>query len=428
MRIIKNGLKNLIGILLSKGSHAITLFILARILTNEDFGRLTSIINSVNSYANALSNSIIFALTKNESKERNLGNTLADGHFLLIISIISSVAYSFFILIYINYFGIENFLPAIVFFGYGVSLIIESYAVGKYSGQEKYGLLAKYNAFKGVVYLLSVFLVTWFFGFWGAIVSISMFWLIATITLVSILLKNDVVEEIKRIKTKPNIWVDVVPIFLSGLMVSAGFFIAQGEVYNASGGFLELSYFNSAFLIYNLVAIIGQQASFPIVNKFVYDKSKGTLTKAMVGGVLFAILLPLPLLIWSELTSYLLGEKYSNPYFYQLQTTLLLTASIVIFKQLVGRFVYVNSSAWFSVLSNAIWGAVFLYFFFKLGVSVNSYANAFLYSHLISGITSLIFIYFRLKESFRVIMISFLLLYSALAVVGHLSGAIQWIF
>lgn len=428
MRIIKNGLKNLIGILFSKGSHAIILFILARILTNEDFGRLTSIINSVNSYANALSNAIIFALTKNESKERNLGNTLADGYFLLIISIISSLAYSIFIIIYVIYFGIENLLPAIAFFGYGVSLVIESYAVGKYSGQEKYGLLAKYNAFKGVLYLMSVFIATHFFGFWGAIISISIFWIIATITLVIMLFRDYLVDEFKKKKTKPSIWVDVVPIFFSGLMVSAGFFIAQGEVYNESGSFLELSYFNSAFLIYNLIAIIGQQASFPIVNKFVHDKSTGTLNKAMVGGVLFSIFLPLPLLIWPELTSYLLGDKYSSQHFYQLQTTLLLTASIVIFKQLVGRFVYVNSSAWFSVLSNGIWGALFLYFFFKLGVGVNSYANAFLYSHLISGITSLIFIYFRLKESFRVIIIGFLLLYLVLAIVSYLSGATQWIF
>ncbi len=400
------------GSLMSRGLFSLASIVLARILTVSEFGEFGMIKSTIDNFLIFASLGIGLTTTKymSELKDNNKeeASSMLGASFSLVVLLSSAVALIIILfsgLISDNFLNNENLqIPLIIGGGTLIFISLNGTQMGALLGFQAYRKNSTANILQGL--FLFIGLVTG--GYLGGVKGALLGNLIA-IFLVSIALQKLVRDESKKQlisvsfkewKTSvKKIYKFAIPASLSTIIVAPTIWILNTMLVNQPNGYKELGLY-SAVIIFSTAIQMFNGAIGNVLLPIFLSKSEGKSPKKeffnYFGSWIISIMIAIPLILFPEVTSLILGKKFSTEHIVPILGMSIITTLIITNRAGVSRDLIVKNKMWLSVFSMGQWAItnlIIFYFIKDLG------AWGFAFSYMISYVINyLVFVPYFIKK------------------------------
>lgn len=398
----------------------ITSIIIARLLGKELFGQLGAIISTISMLGTFAGFGQSITITKYLAEYRSKDKKTAGK--ILALSIFTGYGSTFLITLLallISSFIAKTFLSSSELdkaIRIGCILLFCNSVIGIQAGiligLEKFKTLAIINIVSGVLSFIFECLGSFFLNIHGALfglgISSLITWILSIILTIKECKNNNLYLDIRCFHSEKKIlWTFSFPALLSNLLVVPINWIGNVLLLNSANGFSELGIFNAAnqwrTAIVFLPGVISQTILPILSNMFGEDNVTGFKKILATNFVLVfcsALLVSLPLAIFSKVIMGLYGESFKSSYL--VLVMICLTAILVSTSSVIGTAISSMGKMWMGFVINSLWALTFIFFsyiFAKNGALGLSKAYVLSYCvHLINSLICLIFLLQLLKK------------------------------
>lgn len=403
------------GAVISKGLLMLFNIVVARILSEQEYGAYSLINNTVQTFIVFAGAGIGVTLTRYAALYRRKNKKIAGtiiGTLLLINTIISFII-SIIVFIFsdkiavllnsdINITNLLRITSATIFFTSVVSIL-----QGLLQGFEEYKRNAIIQIVSNVFNLLIGTIVAKLFGIVGAVTALLILQIIMFVIMqlnLHIILKNNkiklkykIIEEVKEAIIKITIPSFLASIFVIPLMWFTNFF------FSSKIGLEEFAAFSVCVQWFNIINYIPQQFGQlkPIYTQLYDDNNfkelKKYLNKIIILTVSFSVLCTLLFILARTVILSSYGEFYTNfrlPFSIMMFTTILFAI-----QSQYGSVFQAIGKSWICFALNCIWAISYIILFFTLyNKGIIGYAYTYFVSYAIYAIISSIVFYITLKN------------------------------
>lgn len=400
------------GSLMSRGLFSLASIVLARILTVSEFGEFGMIKSTIDNFLIFASLGIGLTTTKyiSELKDDNKedASSMLGASLSLVVLLSSAVA-----LIIVLFSGpiSENFLnnenlqiPLMIGGGTLVFIALNGTQMGALLGFQAYRKNSTANILQGL--FLFVGLVTG--GYLGGVKGALLGNLIA-IFLVSIALQKLVRDESKKQSIRVSfkewkisvrkIYKFAIPASLSTIIVAPTIWILNTMLVNQPNGYKELGLYSAVIIFSTAIQMFNGAISNVLLPIFL-SKSEGKSPKKeffnYFGSWIISILIAIPFILLPEVTSLILGKKFSTQEIVPILGMSIITTLIITNRGGVSRDLIVQNKMWLSVFSMGQWAVTNLIIFYFLK---DRGAWGFAFSYMVSYVINyFIFVPYFIKK------------------------------
>lgn len=409
-KIISGIFWSFLGTAVSRGFILISLFLVARFLSVEDYGKVSILRSFITTFTLFSLGSFGITATKYLALYANNDQKTASEIFSLtrIIVFITSLVTLIFSIIFRKYLTEKIIGDASLQNEFVVSLIAIFFAAlnglqtGALAGLESFKSSSIINIVNGFLTLPILIFGAKFYGTMGVIVGLAivnfLIWVFSAYYLIVETKKHNIYITFKNLKKH---WDTVLhfslPSFLGSLMLSPVVLICNSiMINNLNDGYEQLAYYNAAFnysqLGLVLVGILGQ-VFYPYTMKFFEKNNKKFDFIDLINPYFVSIFISLPILFFPDVFASFYGAKYEN--FNNYLSITFIVFSLIMNSQTLGvaRYYAASNSMWIGFVGNLMWGIIAI-ILSKVLVNYGSYgrALAFTLSYIFNTINTLYFL------------------------------------
>lgn len=406
-KIISGILWSFIGTMISRGFILLSLFLVARFLSVEDYGKVSIIRSFITTFTLFSLGSFGITATKYLALYANNDEKTASEIFSLtrIIVFATSFITLIFSIAFKKYLTVKIIGDPSLENEFVVSLIAIFFAAlnglqtGALTGLESFKSSSIVNIVNGFLTLPIVIYGAKFYGTFGVITALAivnfLIWICSAYYLLKETKKHHIYFTLKNLKKHWNTVLHFsLPSFLSSLMLSPVVLICNTiMINNLSKGYEQLAYYNAAFnysqLGLVLVGILGQ-VFYPYTMKFFEKNNKKFDFIDLVNPYFVSIFISLPILFFPDVFASFYGAKYEN--FDNYLSITFIVFSLIMNSQTLGvaRYYAASNNMWIGFVGNLIWGIIAI-LLSQLLVDYGAYgrALAFTLSYIVNTINTL---------------------------------------
>lgn len=399
--IINDGIYATLGSFFQRFSFFLITVFLANNLLKEDFGNITFIRSTIDSFLIFSGFGLATAVNKfvpESSKEPEALNYIFSAFFILIFNVI------FIIFLFLltkdfyefttNTYGITS--PVI----YVCIIIFISSSFNRLFASTLNALQKFKNLSFGIIISSIISLpISFFFFNQKDFINVFIGYAIIELILLFILLiflkrifsnKNHNLKSIKYNIFKDylyKIFIFALPAFLSGLLVVPVMWFARLMLINSDSGALHLADFEVGFQLMAIAAFLPTAISAIILpkisshNKSIH-KYLNTLKLSSSFVIVTSIFISIIFILFGDVILSIYGDGFNNKYVYNL---LIISSLFLVLNNIIGKIIASRDKMWYGFLFNVIWALCFVllsYFFINQNFGSLSLAYSFLIAHI----------------------------------------------
>ncbi|WP_312993429.1 oligosaccharide flippase family protein [Chryseobacterium flavum] len=373
-KIIKGVFWSFLGTLISKGFAFIALFLVARILSVQEYGKLGLLQSYINTFtlfslaSFGVTATKYLAIYNNEDKKKASEIFSLTRIFVFILSSFILILSYFFNDAICEYIvGDPNLKSEVLICGAAIYFSsLNGLQVGALAGLQNFKSISIVNIVNGVLSLPLIIISAYHYGIKGVVVSLAIInfsiWACSAILLKKELLKNQLFFTVKNLRKHfDTLYHFSLPSFLSSIMLAPVVLICNSFLikYNTAG-YYELGIYNAAFNFSQvgtiLIGIIGQVFYPMAMQNFGKNNRKFDFFN-INNSYIIGILIFLPIVSLPDLFAGFYGIKYENNNMYYSVMFVGLSSIVIAQRQGIARNFAAGNFMWFSVFSNLIWAA-----------------------------------------------------------------------
>ena len=382
-KIIKGVFWSFLGTLISKGFVFIALFLVARILTVDEYGKLGLLQSYINTFTTfslasfgvtATKYLALYAESDKEKASEIYSLTRLSVFFLAVAILVLSLVFNKQIGEYIV--GNQNMSKEVLLCAFAIFFSsLNGLQTGALAGLENFKSISFVNMVNGILSLPLIMFSAYKFGIYGVVVSLVIInfsiWLCSAILLQRELnlkqIKFTIKGQKKHLETVYNF---TLPSFISSMMLSPVVLICNSMlIKNHISGYYQLGIYNATFnfsqLATLLLGIVGQVIYPMAIKNFGKGNRKFDFINILLPYII-GIIICLPILTFPDVFSQLFGSKYNSSIMYNTTVIVVLFTLINAQKLGVARNFAAGNFMWFSVFSNGFWAVTAILFSFLL--------------------------------------------------------------
>ena len=377
-KVIIGILWTFLGILISKGFVFLALFLVARILSVDDYGKLGLLQSYINTFS--LISLASFGITatkylalyaeKEKKKASEIYSLTRSSVFIIaLIILILSIIFNREIGGYIV--GNQSMSNEVLLCAFAIFFSsLNGLQTGALAGLENFKSISIVNIVNGLLSLPLILFTAYNYGIYGVVISLVIInfsiWLCS-----AILLQKELNSKYIRFTTKglkkhwETVYNFTLPSFISSMMLSPVVLVCNSMLIKyGSNGYYELGIYNAAFNFSQvatlLLGVIGQ-VTYPLAIKNFGKNNKKFEFFNINQSYVIVVVIFLPIIILPDIFSSMYGNKYQNNEMYMTLMFVSLSTIIIGQRQGIARNFAAGNLMWFSVVSNFIWAIISIF-------------------------------------------------------------------
>lgn len=382
-KIVKGVFWTFLGTFISKGFVFIALFLVARMLKVEEYGKLGLLQSYINTFtlfslaSFGVTATKYLAIYNNEDKSKASEIFSLTRIFVSILStiiLILSLIFNDVICEYIvgdSRLKIEVLVCSIAIYFSSLNGL----QVGALAGLQNFRSISIVNILNGILSLPLIIGSAYYYGIIGVVISLAIInfsiWLCSAVLLRKELLKNQLYFTLKGLRKHFNtLYHFSLPSFLSSIMLAPVVLICNSFLikYNPAG-YYELGIYNAAYNFSQfgliMIAVIGQ-VFYPMAMQNFGKNNKKFDFFNINNSYIIGVFIFLPIMCLADIFASIYGIKYKNSNMYYSIILISLSSLIIAQKQGIARNFAAGNFMWFSVLSNMLWAISTIFIAFIL--------------------------------------------------------------
>lgn len=396
-----NSLWSILGSVISKGLIFLAWLMVAKILGKEGNGEVGIVRSTINVFAIFVGSGIALTTTKYIPELLQENSKRVSKILTLSISFSSALGFILSLLLFFGSAYISNNIlnapqleltlkiSAFILF----LTVVSSVITGCLKGFKDFKGLLICNLIYGISLFTSLYFLTTTYGVEGTFIGFCL----GTLTLVLsggiLLLRNMHKNKLSfdfsfkgELKVLKNF---TLPAILTGAMVMPFKWGIDTLMVNNVNGYEELGLYAALILFQNLIMMVTATLDAPLITIMVKKQLDKRIEKLnLITPWAIGIYIVLPILFFPSIFNIFLSEEYINDKnFYSTLLLIMLTTTIILYKQGIARIMIVNSLMWFSFFSNLLWGLILLFsFYFMENKTSETMAYSYFLAYLINTI------------------------------------------
>lgn len=372
-----------LGTILSKFLLALAYIILARIVTAEEYGQYGMLKSTIDNFLIFASMGIGLTTTKYISENKNENPQTASGILgasqLLVLVLGFFVA--IFLLVFSNQIAVRmlnslEMQPLLVVVSF--ILVITSFngvQLGALLGLQGYKAVSISNIAQGILLFIGITLGGYIAGVKGAIIGNLLALFCLSITIHFILkkesLKFNIKATLKNWKSHTKIiYKFAIPASLSTFITAPTIWILNTMLVRTPGGYEQLGIYSAVIVFSSAIQMLNGTLGNVLLPIFLSKETEITPKKEFInyfGAWYIAILVALPLLVFPEIVSLIIGDSYNKQVVLPVVSLSLISALIISYRQGISRDLIMKNKMWLSAGNTVQWSltTVFAFLFFK---------------------------------------------------------------
>lgn len=389
------------GTLISRGLFALASIVLARILTVDEFGEFGMVKSTIDNFLIFASMGIGLTTTKYISELKDNDKKAASsvlGASISIVLILSSL-----IALLISVFSEKIASDILGNTNLQIPLIIGSFTLifialngtqmGALLGFQAYKKNSTSNIFQGLFLFLGLIIGGYLGGVKGALIGN-----LIAIAMVSIVLQILLRKESKKQEIGLNlenwkynvkkIYKFAIPASLSTIIVAPTIWFLNTLLVNQPNGYKELGLYSAVIIFSTAIQMFNGAISSVLLPMFLSKSEEKTPKKEFFnyfGSWIISIAIAFPILLFPELVSFILGDKYRIEEIIPILGMSIVSTWIITNKTGVARDLIIKNKMWLSVLSMGQWAITNLViFYFLKGYGAVGFAFSYMVSYILN--------------------------------------------
>ena len=405
-----NSFWSMLGAVISKGLIFLAWLMVAKILGKEGNGEVGIVRSTINVFAIFVGSGIALTTTKYIPELLKENTKKVSKILTLSISFSSGLGFLLSLLLFFGAEYISNHvlnasqleltlkISAFILF----LTVISSVITGCLKGFKDFKGLLICNIIYGISLFLALYFLTIKYGVEGTFVGFCLgtFVLVLSggILVGKNMYKNHLSFDFKfkeELKILKNF---TLPAILTGAMVMPFKWGIDTLMVNNVNGYEELGLYSALILFQSLIMMVTATLDAPLITIMVKKQIDKRIERLnLITPWAIGIFIVLPILFFPSIFNIFLSEEYINdPNFYSTLLLIMLTTTIILYKQGIARIMIVNSLMWFSFFSNLLWGLILIFsFYFMENKNAETMAYAYFFAYLFN---TLIIIPFFIKK------------------------------
>ena len=371
-KIVKGVFWSFLGTFISKGFVFIALFLVARMLKVEEYGKLGLLQSYINTFtlfslaSFGVTATKYLAIYNNEDKSKASEIFSLTRIFVSILSTVILILSLIFNDIICEYIvgdiklKIEVLVCSLAIYFSSLNGL----QVGALAGLQNFRSISIVNILNGILSLPLIIGSAYYYGIIGVVISLAIInfsiWLCSAILLRKELFKNRLYFTIKGLRKHFNtLYHFSLPSFLSSIMLAPVVLICNSFLikYNPAG-YYELGIYNAAYNFSQfgliMIAVIGQVFYPMAMQNFGKNNRKFDFFN-INNSYIIGIIIFIPILTLPDLFASFYGIKYENENMHSTIIFIALSSIVIAQRQGIARNFAASNFMWYSVLSNLIW-------------------------------------------------------------------------
>jgi len=389
------------GSLMSRGLFSLASIVLARILTVSEFGEFGMIKSTIDNFLIFASLGIGLTTTKyiSELKDdhKQEASSMLGASLSLVVLLSSAVAVIIMLFsgpisgTFLNNQDLQ--IPLIIGGGTLIFISLNGTQMGALLGFQAYRKNSTANILQGLFLFLGLVIGGYLGGVKGALLGN-----LIAIFLVSIALQKLVRDESKKQSISVSfkewkasvrkIYKFAIPASLSTIIVAPTIWVLNTMLVNQPNGYKELGLY-SAVIIFSTAIQMFNGAIGNVLLPIFLSKSEGKSPKKeffnYFGSWIISIMIAIPLILFPEVTSLILGKKFSIEQIVPILGMSIITTLIITNRAGVSRDLIVKNKMWLSVFSMGQWAITnLIIFYFLKDLGAWGFAFSYMISYVIN--------------------------------------------
>lgn len=372
-----------VGTIISKALIAVAYIILARILPPEEYGEYGMIKSTIDNFLILATMGIGLTTTKYISENKNNNPQLASGILgtaLGTVLILGLIIGGFFVLfseyIALNLLKSDTLQPLLKY----ASIILvltafNSIQLGALIGLQGFRSTSISNIVQGILLSFGLVIGGCIDGVRGAVIG-NLIGIMLLSYVIQLLLKQESKKFNIRVKFKSwkrdlkIIYKFALPASLSSLITSPAIWILNMILVRTENGYKQLGIYSAVLIFSTAIQMLNGSLNNVLLPIFLSNETTITPKKEFFNyfsAWIIAIIIGLPLMIFPELVSHIIGNKYPKETVISVLGFTLISTLIIANRQGVSRDLIMKNKMWLSVFSMGQWAvtAIGLFIFLK---------------------------------------------------------------
>ncbi|WP_276680568.1 oligosaccharide flippase family protein [Empedobacter brevis] len=389
------------GTLMSRGLLALASIVLARILTLKEYGEFGMVKSTIDNFLIFASMGIGLTTTKYMSELKDVDKDKASsmlGASLSLVTILG-VSVALLVCLFSNNIAIvflNNQELAIPLSIGGLTLIfiaINGTQMGALLGFQAFQKNSLSNILQGVFLFIGLIVGGYLFGVEGALLGN-----LIAIFFVSIVLQILLKKESKKFNIQINlndwktniktIYKFAIPASLSTIVVAPTIWILNTILVNQKDGYSELGLYSAVIIFSTAIQMFNGAISNVLLPIFLSKSEEKSPKKEFFnyfGSWIISIIIALPLIVFPELVSLVLGSKYETDKIVPILGMSIVATLIITNRAGVSRDLIIKNKMWLSVFSMGQWAITnLLIFYFLKEYGALGFAFSYMASYLMN--------------------------------------------
>ncbi|MGF6708867.1 oligosaccharide flippase family protein [Pseudomonas frederiksbergensis] len=360
----------------TKVSVVITGILVARVLGAQSFGEYGLIQSAIVMLANVAAQATTTATAKHigqfkeispEKTGRGIALTLI---FALSFSAMIIGIALFFPIFFSNIIlGSDNLkYVSLIVLSTITFIILSGWTQGCLTGWGQYRSIATINGIIAIVAIPGTYFLTTKFRLSGALLGLACSQLLivffSALACWKTLKEKDTTLSFKGVMTEKHTVLSVgLPVLLTGLMVAPMNWLANKLLAETSNGLAALGMYAAAMqwnAIFSHVSVVLGSVLVPMLAATLGGKSRKLDALNFLSGWLVVLIVIQPVIMFPELLAKLYGDSFLGRDFEITLILVILGSLLSAFKSGISRKMIVMDLAWYSVMSNILWGVLFI--------------------------------------------------------------------
>lgn len=394
------------GTLMSRGLLALASIVLARVLTVKEYGEFGMVKSTIDNFLIFASMGIGLTTTKYMSELKDTDKTKASSMLGASLSLVAILGISVALLIclfsnYISEAFLNNPELTIPLSIGGLTLIfiaINGTQMGALLGFQAYQKNSLSNILQGLFLFIGLVVGGYLYGVEGALLGN-----LIAIFLVSIVLQILLKKESNKLNIQVNledwktniktIYKFAIPASLSTIIVAPTIWVLNSILVNQNNGYSELGLYSAVIIFSTAIQMFNGAISNVLLPIFLSKSEEKSPKKEFFnyfGSWIISIIIALPLIVFPEIVSLILGDKYETDKIVPILGMSIIATLVITNRAGVSRDLIVKNKMWLSVFSMGQWAITnLLIFYFLKEYGALGFAFSYMISYLINYIVFL---------------------------------------
>ncbi|MCD7978192.1 MAG: oligosaccharide flippase family protein [Tannerellaceae bacterium] len=389
------------GSVISKGLLALAYIILARILTTSEYGEYGILRSTMDNLLVFASMGIGLTTTKYISELKHTDKSAASSILGTSLGLVFVLSFIVFLTLLIFSTPVSTGIlknesltyPLIIAGGILIFISLNSIQSGALLGLQSYRDISVVHIVQGILLFAGLCIGGYYHGVTGAITGNLLGMVVLYFFTHHLLIRRCKTEGIHisfhdwRKYTK-LIYKFAIPASLSTFIVAPTIWILNTMLVNQPNGYYQLGLYSAVIIFTMAIQMLNGSIGNVLLPMFLADKTALSHKKAFVnyfGTWIITILLSIPLIVFPELVSFILGNKYPVDSIRTILFLSIFSTIIIAHKQGIARDLIIKNKMWLSVFSMGLWAvSTFLLFTLLKGYGAMGFAWSYCLGYIIN--------------------------------------------